>query len=278
MDDRVAIRAVDLGKRFLRDWEPHVGMRRLVEQTLHAPLKRLRQSFHREQPEPDVQAYFWALRGVSFEIPTAQITGLVGANGAGKSVLLKILSRVMQPNEGYAEIRGRIGAILEGGAAFHPELTGRENLRLTGAVYGMDQEEVRRTLDAIVAFADIGPFLDTPVKRYSSGMAVRLALAVAVHLERDVLLVDEILAMGDESFRTKCIETIRSLSAKGRTVVFVSHDRMLVSQLCHRCLYLEGGRLIDDGPTAEILARYGARARWRAQPPGGEAPPTAASR
>ena len=168
-------------------------------------------------------------------------------------------------------------AILEGGAAFHPELTGRENLRLTGAVYGMDQEEVRRTLDAIVAFADIGPFLDTPVKRYSSGMAVRLALAVAVHLERDVLLVDEILAMGDEAFRTKCIETIRSLSAKGRTVVLGARPHVGLATL-PSLLVSGGGRLIDDGPTAEILARYGARARWKAQPPGGEAPPTAASR
>jgi lipopolysaccharide transport system ATP-binding protein len=276
MDDGIAIRVSDLGKRFVRGWEPHVGMRRLVEQLLHAPLNRLGQLFNRLQPSA-AENYFWALRGVSFEIPTGQITGLVGANGAGKSVLLKILSRVMQPNEGYAEIRGRIGAILEGGAGFHPELTGLENLRLTGAVYGMDRDEVRRKLDAIAAFAEVGPFLDTPVKRYSSGMAVRLALAVAVHLEREVLLVDEILAMGDEAFRNKCIDTIRSLSANGRTVMFVSHDRALVSQLCRRCLYLEGGRLIDDGPTAEILARYGARARWKAHPAAGE-PPKAVSR
>lgn len=277
MDDGIAIRVAGLGKRFVRGWEPHVGMRRLAEEVLHAPFNRLGQLFG-SQPQQAAVNHFWALRDVSFEIPTGQVIGLVGANGAGKSVLLKILSRVMQPNEGYAEIRGRTGSILEGGGAFHPELTGRENVRLSGAVYGMDQKEIRRKLEDIVAFADIGPFLDTPVKRYSSGMAVRLALAVAVHLDRDVLLVDEILALGDEAFRNKCMETIRSLSAKGRTVVFVSHDRMLVSQLCHRCLYLEAGCLVDDGPTAEILARYGARARWRAQPAGGEAQPTAESR
>ncbi len=276
MDDGIAIRVVDLGKRFVRGWEPHFGMRRLAEQLFRAPFKRLGQWFADKAVPAAAESCFWALRGVSFEIPTGQVTGLVGANGAGKSVLLKILSRVMQPNEGYAEVRGRTGSILEGGGAIHPELTGRENLRLSAAVYGIDQTEVQQKLEAIVAFAGIGPFLDTPVKHYSSGMAVRLALAVAVHVERDVLLVDEILAMGDEDFRNKCIDAIRSLAARGRTVVFVSHDRSLVSQLCHRCLYLEAGRLVDDGPTAEILARYGARARWRASPT--EAPSAAGRR
>lgn len=225
----------------------------------------------RQQSTAD-ESHFWALRGVSFEIARGQITGLVGPNGAGKSVLLKILSRVMRPTEGFADVRGHVGAILEWGAAFHPELSGRENLRLVGAVYGMDREEVRRKLEPIVEFAGIAPFLDTPVRRYSSGMAARLALAVVVHLEHDILLVDEILAMGDEAFRNQCVATIRSLSAQGRTVVFVSHDRELVSQLCHRCLYLDCCRLVDDGPTAEILARYGARARWKGHPASGKMP------
>jgi len=273
MNEMLALRAVGLGKRFVRGWEPHMGMRRAAEQLLHAPFRRAAQLFGNPANAAPGETSFWALRDVSFEIPRGQITGVIGANGAGKSVLLKLLSRVMQPTTGLAEVRGRVGSILEGGAAFHPELTGRENLRLSGALYGVAKDEIRRNMDAIAEFAEIGSFFDTPVKRYSSGMGVRLALAVAVHLRCDVLLVDEILAMGDEAFRGKCIDTIRSLAARGRTVMFVSHDRTLVSQLCHRCLYLEGGRLIDDGPTADILARYGARARWKAPPSAGAAAP-----
>jgi lipopolysaccharide transport system ATP-binding protein len=277
MDAGIAIRAVDLGKCFPRDgWEPHLGMHRLVEKALRTPFHLLGRSLGNSRQPATTEAYFWALRGVSFEIPCGQVTGLIGPNGAGKSVLLKMLARVTQPSAGFAEIRGRVAAILEGGAAFHPELTGRENLRLSGILFGMDAEEVRRKFEPIVAFAEAEPFLDTPVKHYSTGMVVRLALGVAVHLARDVLLIDESLATGDEAFRSKCIQTLRSLAAEGRTVVFVSHDQGLVSQLCQRCLYLEGGRLFADGPTAEILAGYGARARRGAQP--AAAPSTAGSR
>lgn len=263
MDDAVSIRAVNLGKRFLREgWEPHFGMHRLAEETLRAPFRILRRSLGGGSPAaPAPDRYFWALRGVSFEIARGQVTGLIGPNGAGKSVLLKMLSRVTQPSEGFAEIRGRVGSILEGGAAFHPELTGRENLHLSGTLFGMDKREVAHKLARIVEFAEIASFFDTPVKHYSTGMIVRLAFAVCVHLHRDVLLIDETLATGDEAFRKRCIQTIRSLADAGRTVLFVSHDPGLVAEICDRCLYLEGGRLFDDGPTAEMLSRYGARAR-----------------
>jgi lipopolysaccharide transport system ATP-binding protein len=259
MDDGLAIRAVDLGKRFLRDgWQPHFGLKKAVEHAMRAPLRALRDV---RSVAPARDRYFWALRGVSFEIPRGQVTGLVGPNGAGKSVLLKILSRVTQPTEGFAEVRGRVGAMLEGGASFHPELTARENLNLSGTLFGMNQREVSRKFARIAAFAEVEAFIDKPVKHYSSGMVLRLALAVSVHLDCDVLLIDEALASGDESFRRKCVQTIRSMAAEGRTVVFVSHDPTLVSQICHRCLYIADGRLSDEGPTAEILTRYGAHAR-----------------
>ena len=262
MRDEAAICAIDLGKRFLRGWEPHLGMRRLAERTVRAPFDVLSTRLRRSRrPAPAGDGEFWALRDVSFEIPRGQITGLIGPNGAGKSVLLKILSRITQPTEGLAEVRGRVGAILEGGAAMHPELTGRENLRLSGALFGMHPEEVQRKMPHIVHFAELASFLDTPVKRYSTGMVARFALGVAVHFERDVLLIDETLASGDEAFRNKCIHTIRALADDGRTVIFVSHDLDLVRQLCDRCLHLEGGRLLGHGPTSDILARYGARAR-----------------
>lgn len=263
MDAGIAIQAVNLGKRFpRRGWEPHLGMHRVAEQVLRAPFELVRRRFG-ASPRATTTAnpYFWALHEVSFEIPRGQIVGLVGPNGAGKSVLLKLLARVTQPSAGFAQVRGRLASILEGGAPFHPELTGRENLHLSGVLFRMYRDEVEQKIERIVAFSEIAPFIDTPLKHYSSGMVIRLALAMAVHLDRDLLLLDESMASGDEAFRKKCLHTLRSLAGEGRTVIFVSHDPTLLSQICQRCLFLEGGRLIDDGPTAEILSQYAHRTR-----------------
>jgi len=261
MDAALAIRAVNLGKRFLcRGWEPRRGMHQLAEQTLRAPF-RLARRWSGVSPAATADPYFWALHGVSFEIPRGQLIGLIGPNRAGKSVLLKVLARVTQPSDGFAEVRGAMAAVLEGGAPFQSELTGRENLTLNGIVFGMDRHEVEAKLEAMVAFAGIGPFLDTPVKHYSSGMVARLALAMTIHLGRDLLLIDETLATGDEAFREKCVRTLRALTADGRTVLLVSHEPALISQTCQRCLCLEAGQLVDDGPTSEVLSRYASRAR-----------------
>src|ERR1700693_6472389 len=190
MNDSLALRAVTLGNRFPREGlEAHRGLHRLADEMLRTPFRFWSGAKHK--PLSDDELHFWALRDVSFEVARGEVVGLIGPNGAGKSVLLKILSRVIQPTEGFAEGRGEVGSILEGGAAFHPDLTGRENLQLSGAIFGMAPEDVRRKLDSIVAFAEISAFLDSPVKHYSSGMILRLGLAVIVHLERDVLLIDE---------------------------------------------------------------------------------------
>ncbi len=203
----------------------------------------------------------WALREVSLEVVRGEVVGIIGGNGAGKSTLLKILSRIVSPTEGWAEIVGRVGSLLEAGTGFHSELTGRENVYMSGAVLGMRKAEIDRKFDEIVAFADIGPFLDTPVKRYSSGMQVRLAFAVAAHLEPDVLIVDEVLAVGDAEFQKRCLGRMKNVaSGEGRTVLFVSHNMDAVQRLCARAFLLERGRLVAAGPTPEIVAQYLSRA------------------
>jgi ABC-type polysaccharide/polyol phosphate transport system ATPase subunit len=202
----------------------------------------------------------WALREVSLEVARGEVVGIIGGNGAGKSTLLKILSRIVTPTEGWAEITGRVGSLLEAGTGFHSELTGRENVYMSGAILGMRKAEIDRKFDEIVAFADIGPFLDTPVKRYSSGMQVRLAFAVAAHLEPEVLIVDEVLAVGDTEFQKKCLGRMRDVSrGDGRTVLFVSHNMEAVQRLCVRAILLERGRTVAAGPTGPIVAQYLAR-------------------
>jgi homopolymeric O-antigen transport system ATP-binding protein len=202
----------------------------------------------------------WALRDVSLEVEPGEVVGIIGGNGAGKSTLLKILSRIVTPTEGWAEITGRVGSLLEAGTGFHSELTGRENVYMSGAILGMRKAEIERKFDEIVAFADIGPFLDTPVKRYSSGMQVRLAFAVAAHLEPEVLIVDEVLAVGDTEFQKKCLGRMRDVSrGDGRTVLFVSHNMEAVQRLCGRAILLERGRVVAAGPTGPIVAQYLAR-------------------
>jgi lipopolysaccharide transport system ATP-binding protein len=200
--------------------------------------------------------YIWALRDVSFEVDQGEIVGIVGSNGAGKSTLLKILSRITAPTTGAVRLKGRVGSLLEVGTGFHPELTGRENIYLNGAILGMPKHETERKYDEIVAFSGIADFIETPVKRYSSGMRVRLAFAVAAHLEPEVLLVDEVLAVGDAAFQKRCIGKMGEVARGGRTVLFVSHDMSAISALCERVILLDGGRIVADGDTDATIEAY----------------------
>jgi lipopolysaccharide transport system ATP-binding protein len=199
---------------------------------------------------------FWALQDVSFEVKEGEVLGIIGRNGAGKSTLLKILSQVTTPTSGEIKVRGRIASLLEVGTGFHPELTGRENVFLNGAILGMTKVEIRKRFDEIVAFSGIEEFIDTPVKRYSSGMYVRLAFAVAAHLEPEILIVDEVLAVGDAEFQKKCMGKMQDVSKGGRTILFVSHSMAAISKLCQKCALLDGGRLKLLGPTNDIIPHY----------------------
>ncbi|CAI4032582.1 ABC transporter [Nitrospira tepida] len=198
----------------------------------------------------------WSLRDVSFEIAKGDVVGIIGRNGAGKSTLLKILSRITEPTSGRAEIFGRVGTLLEVGTGFHPDLTGRDNIYLSGSILGMGKSEITRKFDEIVAFAGIEQYIDTPVKRYSTGMYVRLAFAVGAHLEPEVLIVDEVLAVGDMQFQKKCLDRMHYMGEQGRTVIFVSHNMQAVTRLCRRVLYLERGQLVGDGPTHQVVSSY----------------------
>lgn len=198
----------------------------------------------------------WALKNVSFEVDEGEVLGIVGRNGSGKSTLLKILSRIVRPTRGRAVVSGRVGSLLEVGTGFHQELTGRENIFLNGAILGMKKAEIRRNFDAIVQFSEIEKFLDTPVKRYSSGMYVRLAFAVAAHLDPEILIVDEVLAVGDVAFQKKCLGKMDELSKSGRTVLFVSHNLGVINQLCDRAVWLDNGKLVKIGHTHEVIGKY----------------------
>ena len=199
---------------------------------------------------------FWALRDVSFEVRRGEVVGIIGRNGAGKSTLLKILSRITEPTEGRVELEGRLASLLEVGTGFHPELTGRENIYLNGAILGMTRAEIRKKFDEIVAFAEVENFLDTPVKRYSSGMYVRLAFSVAAHLEPEILIVDEVLAVGDAAFQKKCLGKMGDVAREGRTILFVSHNMQAVSVLCTSAITLHNGRIVDRGPPRTLVERY----------------------
>jgi lipopolysaccharide transport system ATP-binding protein len=260
-----AIRVEKLGKHYRVSRETkRPGYRTLRESLVDlavAPLRRWRNGFAGQRSED-----FWALRDVSFEAQPGEVIGIIGRNGAGKSTLLKILARITKPTTGQVLLRGRVGSLLEVGTGFHPELTGRENIYLNGSILGMSRREVRRTFDEIVAFAEIDQFLDTPVKRYSSGMYVRLAFAVAAHLEPEVLLVDEVLAVGDASFQKKCLGRMKSISARGRTVLFVSHNIAAILSLCQRALLVHQGRVQTDGPVSAVVEDY---VKTLASPDGG---------
>jgi lipopolysaccharide transport system ATP-binding protein len=248
-----------------------------LRDTVAGAARRVRRRERRHDPSSEL----WALDDVSFEVEAGEVVGFIGHNGAGKSTLLKILTRITPPTRGRATIRGRVGSILEVGTGFHPELTGRENVLLNGAVLGMSRREVLSKFDEIVEFSGIGQFIDTPVKRYSSGMYVRLAFAVAAHLEPEVLIIDEVLAVGDHEFQQRCMGRIEDISGSGRTVLFVSHDMQAVSRLCDRAYWLEKGRVVLDGPSESVVAQYlqgrsgsGAERVW----PVGEGPGSARGR
>ena len=218
--------------------------------------RRLRQITDRESTENPEDNLFWALKDVSFSIDAGDVVGVIGHNGAGKSTLLKILTRITTPTLGEVRLRGRVASLLEIGTGFHPELSGRENIYLNGAILGMSRAEVDRKFDEIVAFSEVEKFLDTPVKRYSSGMYVRLAFAVAAHLEVDILLVDEVLAVGDQEFQKRCLGKLDEVSKEGRTVFFVSHNLSMVARLCNRILVMDKGNLVFDGGTREGIRHY----------------------
>jgi lipopolysaccharide transport system ATP-binding protein len=245
----------NLGKRYTigQKRSKDDGMRHAIEDKMRAALSWFRS---REDPKKPQKTDFWALRGVSFQINQGEVVGFIGRNGAGKSTLLKLLSRITVPTEGRIRIRGRVASLLEVGTGFHQELTGRENIFLNGAILGMTRAEIIRKFDEIVEFSEIGEFLDTPVKRYSSGMYVRLAFAVAAHLEPEILIVDEVLAVGDASFQKKCLGKMGNIAQSGKTVLFVSHNMDAVRNLCQRCVWLQGGRLHDDGKADDIIQAY----------------------
>src|SRR5579864_144691 len=250
----VAIRAEGLGKRFrVGPRVPYGSLRESLTAAFSSP-GRLFARAARAGSTPDDR--IWALSDVSFEVSHGEVIGIVGRNGSGKSTLLKILSRITEPTTGWAEVHGRIGSLLEVGTGFHPELTGRENVFVNGAILGMRRADIVRRFDEIVAFAEVNRFIDTPVKHYSSGMQMRLAFAVAAHLEPEILLVDEVLAVGDVAFQRKCLGKMDDVSRKGRTVLFVSHQMNQIRRLCGRTIWLEGGRVVRIGPTAEVASAY----------------------
>jgi lipopolysaccharide transport system ATP-binding protein len=260
-DTEVVIRAEGLGKRYVighqAERERYVALRDVIARNVRG-LARSAMDLIRGRPNiaGDEVEDFWALRNVGFEIRRGEVVGVIGRNGAGKSTLLKILSRITEPTEGRVEIRGRVASLLEVGTGFHPELTGRENIYLNGAILGMTHAECRRKFDEIVAFAEVERFLDTPVKRYSSGMYVRLAFAVAAHLEPEILIVDEVLAVGDAEFQKKCLGKMGEVAGQGRTVLFVSHNMAAVQTLCPRAMLLSLGNLIAEGETKEVIGAY----------------------
>src|SRR6266496_461637 len=249
----VVIRVENLGKRYRvgERKEAYGTLRDTIVSAVQASMDALR-----GHGSKNGKKEFWALRGVSFGVKRGEVLGIIGRNGAGKSTLLKILSRVTRPTVGRAMIQGCVGSLLEVGTGFHPELTGRENIYLNGAILGMTKAEIDRDFDAIVEFAEIERFLDVPVKRYSSGMHMRLAFSIAAHFEPDILIVDEVLAVGDATFQKKCLGKMDRAAHEGRTVLFVSHSMPTVLSLCDRVLLLHGGQLVDEGGPPKIVQRY----------------------
>jgi lipopolysaccharide transport system ATP-binding protein len=261
MADDVVIRAEGLGKKYLighaAEREPYVALRDVLVRGAHNLWRKTADMARgRALVAGDTVEEFWALKDVNFEVKRGEVLGVIGHNGAGKSTLLKILSRITEPSEGRVTIRGRVASLLEVGTGFHPELTGRENIYLNGAILGMTRAEIREKFDEIVDFAEIEKFLDTPVKRYSSGMYVRLAFAVAAHLEPEILVVDEVLAVGDAEFQKKCLGKMSEVAGGGRTVLFVSHNMAAIETLCSRSIRLASGAVVGDDETTKIVGAY----------------------
>jgi lipopolysaccharide transport system ATP-binding protein len=255
------IHVEELGKRYrVGERERYLALRDVLTRAFTAPLRRGRERRTRD--------YLWALRDVSFDVQQCEVVGLIGRNGAGKTTLLKILSRITRPTTGSAEIHGRVGSLLEVGTGFHPELTGRENIYLSGAILGMSKREIGRKYDAIVDFAGVERYIDTPLKHFSTGMQMRLAFAVAAHLETEILFVDEVLAVGDLEFQKKCLGKMQEVSKSGRTIVFVSHQMNQIRRLCQRCIWIDGGRIRHSGSMLEVVSAY--EASFAALPSPGE--------
>ena len=257
----IVIRAKDISKRYrIGEREQYGALRDILSGWMSAPwryLRSLTQNLGRGNSQKVLSDQtLWALRDVSFDVEQGEILGVIGRNGAGKSTLLKILSRITKPTEGSVKLRGRIGSLLEVGTGFHPELTGRENIFLNGAILGMKRVEILQKFDEIVAFAEVEKFIDTPVKRYSSGMYMRLAFAVAAHLESEIMLIDEVLAVGDAAFQKKCLGKMGNVAQQGRTILFVSHNMNAIQRLCPRSILLERGKLVAQADTASIIRMY----------------------
>jgi lipopolysaccharide transport system ATP-binding protein len=272
----VLIRAEGLGKKYLIghqvEHKPYNALRDVIAKTGRGFARSARDMIRgRQLVVGDEIEEFWAVRNVNFEIRRGEAVGIIGRNGAGKSTLLKILSRITEPSTGRVEIKGRVASLLEVGTGFHPELTGRENIYLNGAILGMSRAEIRKKFDLIVAFAEVEKFLDTPVKRYSSGMYVRLAFAVAAHLEPEILLIDEVLAVGDAEFQKKCLGKMGAIASSGRTILFVSHNLRSIADLCGTSILLERGTVAAAGHPRDVVSRYLSGGiedvtEWRPQP------------
>ncbi len=255
MSAHAAILVENLAKRYIigHNRSKDDGLRHAVENAIRAPFEYLRSGRRRNGK---TREEFWALRGVNVKIEPGEVVGIIGRNGAGKSTLLKLLSRITEPTSGSIRIRGRVASLLEVGTGFHQELTGRENIFLNGAILGMTRVEIKRKFDEIVAFSGVEKFIDTPVKRYSSGMYVRLAFAVAAHLEPEILVVDEVLAVGDAEFQKKCLDKMDDVGQSGRTILFVSHNMQAITRLCSRCILLNEGEVKLDGDSTEVANAY----------------------
>jgi ABC-type polysaccharide/polyol phosphate transport system ATPase subunit len=250
----VAIQVESLGKRYRigQRLRYHTLRDRLTD-ALQAPVRLLRNN---RKEASSKSAEIWAVRNISFKVDEGEVVGLLGRNGAGKTTLLKILSRVTQPTEGWADVVGRVGSLLEVGTGFHPELSGRENVFLNGAILGMGRKEIAQKFDEIVAFGEVADFIDTPIKHYSTGMQMRLAFAVAAHFEPQIMLVDEVLAVGDAAFQKKCLGKMDQVARTGRTILFVSHQMSQIRRLCQRCIWIDHSRVRMDGPAGEVVTAY----------------------
>ena len=261
MAEDIVIRAEGLGKKYVigheAEREPYLALRDAIARGARNGWRMARDMVKGRIVVPgDTVEEFWALKNLSFEIKRGDVVGIIGRNGAGKSTLLKVLSRITEPSEGRVTIKGRVASLLEVGTGFHPELTGRENIFLNGAVLGMTRAEIKLKFDEIVAFAEVEKFLDTPVKRYSSGMYVRLAFAVAAHMEPDILIVDEVLAVGDVEFQKKCLGKMSDVAHGGRTILFVSHNMGSVASLCQNAIRMQAGQIVASGPARSVINSY----------------------
>lgn len=262
--DKPIIEVREIGKRYWVGGLPlidHRGMHSALEQVVRAPYRAIaRRLSNTQSPSshavPNRAHLRWAIRNVSFNVAQGEVLGIVGQNGAGKSVLLKLLSRITCPTEGYARLGGSVSCMLEAGVGFHPELTGRENIRLSGAILGMSKYEIESRMDEIISFADIDEYLDTPVKHYSSGMFMRLGFAVVAHMEADIMLIDEVMAVGDEQFTRRSVEKMRSIVRSGKTILFVSHDLDALEEICDRAILLRNGGIEMDGAPDRVVAEH----------------------